>query len=86
MRLLVGLPEGLIENVTAGTNAWLVGLDEAGHLLPTEEALVDANRPHRVRDIFLVDRPVGEGERAEIRTLFRSGKPDLVGATPFTRR
>jgi len=63
---LVGLPEGLIENVTAGTNAWLVGLDGAGHLLPTEEALVDANRPHRVRDIFLVDRPVGEGERAEI--------------------
>jgi 2-phospho-L-lactate transferase/gluconeogenesis factor (CofD/UPF0052 family) len=63
---LVGLPAGLIENVTDGTNAWLVGLDDAGHLLATEEALVDVNRPHRVRDIFLVDRAITEGERAEI--------------------
>jgi 2-phospho-L-lactate transferase/gluconeogenesis factor (CofD/UPF0052 family) len=63
---LVGLPPALIENVTDGTNAWLVGLDDAGHLLATEEALVDVNRPHRVRDIFLVDRPIGEGERREI--------------------
>jgi hypothetical protein len=30
---LVGLPIGLIENVTDGTNAWLVGVDEAGHVL-----------------------------------------------------
>ena len=63
---LVGLPAGLIENVTDGTNAWLVGLDDAGHLLATEEALVDVSRPHRVRDIFLVDRPIGESERTEI--------------------
>jgi len=59
---LVGLPAGLIENVTDGTNAWLVGLDDRGHLLATEEALVDATRPHRVRDIFLVDRPLEEQE------------------------
>src|SRR4029453_8785409 len=30
------------------------------------EALVDSTRPHRVRDIFLIDRPLGEQERAEI--------------------
>jgi len=63
---LVGLPVGLIENVTDGTNAWLVGIDEAGHLLATEEALVDTSRPHRVRDIFLIDRPLGEQERLDI--------------------
>ena len=63
---LVGLPAGLVENVTDGTNAWLVGLDETGRLLATEEALVDSTRPHRVRDIFLIDRPLGEQERAEI--------------------
>ncbi len=73
---LVGLSAGLIENVTDGTNAWLVGLDETGHLLATEEALVDASRPHRVRDIFLIDRPLSEPERLEI-----DGSPG-----PATRR
>ena len=63
---LVGLPAGLVENVTDGTNAWLVGLDDAGHLLATEEALVDATRPHRVRDIFLVDRPLTDEERRQV--------------------
>lgn len=71
---LVGLPAGLIENVTDGTNAWLVGLDEAGHLLATEEALVDASRPHRVRDIFLIDRPLSEQERLQI-----DGSPGMAG-------
>ena len=63
---LVGLPPGLIENVTDGTNAWLVGVDAAGHLLATEEEIVDAARPRRVRDIFLVDRPLLEPERQQI--------------------
>ena len=60
---LVGLPIGLIENVTDGTNAWLVGLDAAGHLLATEEELVDAARPHAVRDIYLISRPLSPDER-----------------------
>ena len=63
---LVGLTAGLIENVTDGTNAWLVGLDDEGHLLATEEAIVDATRPHRVRDIFLVDRPLTDEERRQV--------------------
>ena len=61
--VLLGLPIGLIENVTDGTNAWLVGIDGAGHLLATEEELVDGTRPHRVSDIFLIGRPLAEGER-----------------------
>jgi 2-phospho-L-lactate transferase/gluconeogenesis factor (CofD/UPF0052 family) len=60
---LLGLPLGLIENVTDGTNAWLVGIDAAGQLLATEEELVDGTRPHRVADIFLIDRPLSPDER-----------------------
>ena len=56
---LCGLPQGLIENVTDGTNAWLVGLDADGRLLASEEEIVDATRPNRIRDIFLVDGPMG---------------------------
>ena len=52
---------GLIENVTDGTNAYLVALDGDGRLLATEEAIVDAARPNRIRDIFLVDRPLDAG-------------------------
>ncbi len=63
---LLGLPAGLIENVTDGTNAWLVGLDETGRLLATEAEMVDGSRPHRVRDIFLIDQPLSDQDRAEI--------------------
>ena len=63
---LVGLPPGLIENVTDGTNAHLVAIDSAGRLLATEEAIVDASRPSRIRDIYLLDRPLDHGERARI--------------------
>ena len=45
---LVGLPPGLIENVTDGTNALLVAIDADGRLLATEEAIVDAARPNRI--------------------------------------
>jgi len=61
--VLVGLPIGLIENVTDGINAWLVGIDAAGRLLATEEELVDGTRPHRVADIFLITRPLSADER-----------------------
>jgi 2-phospho-L-lactate transferase/gluconeogenesis factor (CofD/UPF0052 family) len=63
---LVGLPAGLIENVTDGTNAWLVGIDTVGRLLATEEEMVDARRPRQVQDIFLIDRPLTGHDRAEI--------------------
>ena len=63
---MVGLPEGLIENVTDGTNAWLVGIDGDGRLLASEEEIVDAKRPNRIRDIFLIDRPLSEDDRRAI--------------------
>jgi 2-phospho-L-lactate transferase/gluconeogenesis factor (CofD/UPF0052 family) len=53
---LVGLPVGIIENVTDGANAYLVAIDANGGLLATEEAIVDAARPNQIRDIFLIDR------------------------------
>ncbi|MEO8075770.1 MAG: 2-phospho-L-lactate transferase CofD family protein [Acidobacteriota bacterium] len=66
---LLGLPQGLIENVTDGTNAWLVGLDADGALLSSEEQIVDATRPNRIRDIFLVAQPIPETDRAAIRAM-----------------
>jgi 2-phospho-L-lactate transferase/gluconeogenesis factor (CofD/UPF0052 family) len=53
---MLGLPDGLIENVTDGTNAHLAALDAGGALLSTEATIVDARRHNRVRSIFLLDR------------------------------
>jgi 2-phospho-L-lactate transferase/gluconeogenesis factor (CofD/UPF0052 family) len=66
---LVGLPAGLVENVTDGTNAYLVALDEEERLVGSEEEIVDARRHARVREIFLIDRPLGSDERARLATL-----------------
>jgi 2-phospho-L-lactate transferase/gluconeogenesis factor (CofD/UPF0052 family) len=78
---LVGLPQGLIENVTDGTNAWLVGLDSEGRLRATEEEIVDATRPHRVQDIFLIDRPLTDEERRAIETLPEAASSLLLRRT-----
>ncbi len=59
---LVGLPPGLIENVTDGTNAHLVALDVDGKVLGTEEAIVDSRRGNRIDDIFLIDRPLSAAD------------------------
>ncbi len=52
---MVGLPAGVIENVTDGRNAFLVGEDLDGKVIATEEELVDPSRARVVRDIFLTD-------------------------------
>jgi hypothetical protein len=65
---LAGLPAGLIENVTDGTDAYLVALDASGDLLATEEAIVDARRRNRVRDIFLIRDFLRDGEATDIAT------------------
>jgi 2-phospho-L-lactate transferase/gluconeogenesis factor (CofD/UPF0052 family) len=58
---LVGLPPGLVENVTDGTNAHLVALDVDGHVLGREAEIVDATRRNRIRDIYLQrDAPTAE--------------------------
>jgi 2-phospho-L-lactate transferase/gluconeogenesis factor (CofD/UPF0052 family) len=54
---LVGLPAGLIDNVTDGTNAFLVAIDADGRFLGSEEDIVDATRQNRIDDIFLIDAP-----------------------------
>ncbi len=61
---IVGLPPGTIENVTDGTDAYLVAIDAGGQLLATEEAIVDSARPSRIREIYLIDRPLTPPERA----------------------
>jgi 2-phospho-L-lactate transferase/gluconeogenesis factor (CofD/UPF0052 family) len=53
---LLGLPAGLIENVTDGRNAHLAALDGDGALLATEAAIVDAGRRNRIRSIHLLDQ------------------------------
>ena len=62
---LLGLPPGLIENVTDGTNAFLVAIDPDAGLLASEADIVDAKRQNRITDIYLLDRkPTGEEARA----------------------
>lgn len=63
---LLGLPAGLIENVSDGTNAFLVALDIEGRLLGSEAEIVDAKRRNRIRDIYLIDRPLDASDRARL--------------------
>ncbi|MGQ0542224.1 MAG: 2-phospho-L-lactate transferase CofD family protein [Blastocatellia bacterium] len=53
---LLGLPEGLIENVTDGENACLVALNRENNLLATEAEIVSSNRRNYIKDIYLFDR------------------------------
>src|SRR4051812_48885199 len=79
---LLGLPAGLIENVTDGGDAHLVALDAAGQLLHSEEAIVDVRAQNTIRRIFLIDRPLGE---EEARTLAAAG-PDRAAQALEARR
>ena len=63
---LVGLPAGLIEDVTDGTNAFLVAVGADGSILGSEEEIVDANRQNRINEIFLIDRPLAPDDRARL--------------------
>ena len=66
---LVGLPVGLIDNVTDGTNGFLVALDEDGRLVGSEGEMVDARRQVRVQEIFVIGRPAHGEARAELAGL-----------------
>ena len=63
---LVGLPPGVIENVTDGTNAFLVALEADGSVLGSEGEIADANRQNRIREIYLIDAPLSEDDRAKL--------------------
>ena len=79
---LVGLPPGLIENVTDGRDAHLVAQDASGRILRSEEAIVDARRQNTIRSIFLIDRPLTE---ADARTL-EAEPPERAAALLDRRR
>ena len=63
---LLGLPAGLIEDVTSGGDAWLVALSATGELLRSEGDIVDARHHNTISSIFLIDRPLSDGEAATI--------------------
>ena len=60
---LLGLPAGAIENVTDGSNAYLVAIGADGQVLGSEEEIVDATRRNRISDIYLIGRPLSEADR-----------------------
>ncbi len=57
---LLGLPPGCIENVSDGTNAYLVALDRDRKLLASEADIVDATRRNYIEDIYLIGRRLSE--------------------------
>lgn len=54
---LLGLPAGLIENVTDGANACLVAIDRYNKVLGSEADIVDASKRNYIKDLFLIDSP-----------------------------
>ncbi len=80
-RSILGLPPGMIENVTDGQNAYLVALAENGHVLKSEEAIVDARRRDRIKEILLLERAPLEESWDELRRLEASVRlnPQLAG-------
>ncbi|RPI48503.1 MAG: hypothetical protein EHM55_25475, partial [Acidobacteria bacterium] len=66
---LLGLPPGLVDNVTDGTNAFLVALEQDRGVLVSEAEIVDAKLQNRISDVFLIDRPPSEQERAMLAGL-----------------
>ncbi|MFN7914454.1 MAG: 2-phospho-L-lactate transferase CofD family protein [Vicinamibacterales bacterium] len=63
---MLGLPAGVIENVTDGTNAHLVAIGGDGTILGSEEEIVGAAGQNRIRDIFLIDPPLSAEERGRL--------------------
>lgn len=57
---LLGLPAGMIENVTGGENAYLVAIDAGGRVLKSEAEIVDARTANRISSIFLIREPLGD--------------------------
>ena len=60
---LVGLRQGVIEDVTGGENAYLVAIGDDGRVLGSEEEIVNTVGHHRIREIFLIERPLTDEDR-----------------------
>jgi 2-phospho-L-lactate transferase/gluconeogenesis factor (CofD/UPF0052 family) len=76
---LVGVPPGVIMDVTDGANAVLVALDRSGVLLASEADIVDAGRRNHIQEIYLVDAPLKEtdGSEAELRAAIAAREKTL---------
>ena len=66
---LLGLPAGLIDNVSDGTNAYLVAVDLSDTLLASEADIVDATRRNRIKDLYLLAERLSEVEEQELARL-----------------
>src|SRR5262245_16958787 len=64
---LVGLPPGVIENVTDGSNAHLVALGAGGGVLGSEEEIVGALGQNRIQEIYLIDRALSDADRGQLK-------------------
>lgn len=77
---LLGLAPGLVENVTDGTDAYLVAIDADGRLLGSEEDIVDAKQRNRIEDIFLLSRRPSDEELAQLTSLGRTALVEALTA------
>lgn len=77
---VLGLPAGLIENVTDGVNTFLVAVDAAGRLLGSEEEIVDATRHNRIEDIYLLRRRLTAEEVADLGSVDRQALGDRLAS------
>jgi 2-phospho-L-lactate transferase/gluconeogenesis factor (CofD/UPF0052 family) len=68
---LVGVRPGGIENVTDGTNAFLVAIDRDGRVLGSEAEIVDATQRNAIDEIFLVGRSLAPEECAAFTAVGR---------------
>lgn len=68
---LLGLPTGIIENVTTGTNAYLVATDRQTGFLGSEAEIVDASRRNYIETIYLLDHALTAGEKEHLRAASR---------------
>ncbi|GMT40866.1 MAG: hypothetical protein IEMM0001_1601 [bacterium] len=66
---LMGLPDGLIVNVTNGKNLFLVALDRNNHFLASEEAIVDSAQKNHIEDIYLIGSPFDELEKSSLEKM-----------------
>jgi hypothetical protein len=57
----------VIENVTDGTNAYLVAVGDGGSVLGSEEEIVGALGQNRIQEIYLIDRALSEADRAQLK-------------------
>ena len=66
---LVGVRPGVVENVTDGSNAFLVAIDQDGRVLGSEADIVDATQRNAIDDIFLVRRSLDVVECSRLTAL-----------------